>query len=353
MLIVAGLSLRSFKPYVWDKNSPYYLPDVKAVMISYADFHRMPNKRRAAMEQGIHAALGIPKNVKVYLDNGSFYFINREGETPRKDYEEFVEQAKPDWYPIPQDFIPTPKMSLKDQESCLHRTMDMNYDYEHDGFVPVIHISRVLDSYLYLIKQNEKISAKPMIALGGIVPNLLKAKRALSLGIVMENLIQVRQAFADKEIHVFGIGGTATLHVAALLGVDSVDSSGWRNRAARGIIQLPGTGDRIVAELGSWRGRRITAEEEKLLQTCECPACKQFGLDGLKANKVFGFRNRATHNLWILHNEARLIKEHIEGGSYAEWYKDHLDNTIYQPFIEKVLEMTRDQDIQPQQELYL
>ena len=35
------------------------------------------------------------------------------------------------------------------------------------------------------------------------------------------------------------------------MGVDSVDSSGWRNRAPRGIMQLPGSGDRMVAELGS------------------------------------------------------------------------------------------------------
>ena len=35
------------------------------------------------------------------------------------------------------------------------------------------------------------------------------------------------------------------------MGADSVDSSGWRNRAPRGIMQLPGSGDRMVAELGS------------------------------------------------------------------------------------------------------
>ena len=38
---------------------------------------------------------------------------------------------------------------------------------------------------------------------------------------------RLRQAFADKDIHVFGVGGTATLHLAGLLGMNSVDSSGW------------------------------------------------------------------------------------------------------------------------------
>ena len=87
------------------------------------------------------------------------------------------------------------------------------------------------------------------------MPNLLRTSKAIPYKEILEGLRRVRQTFADEEIHVFGIGGTATLHLAALLGMDSVDSSGWRNRAARGIVQLPGSGDRIVANLGSWRGR--------------------------------------------------------------------------------------------------
>ena len=74
MLLVAGLSLKNLKPRVWDMHSPYYLSDVQAVMVSYADFHRMPAQRRRAMEQGLHTYLGIPERIKVYLDNGAFYF---------------------------------------------------------------------------------------------------------------------------------------------------------------------------------------------------------------------------------------------------------------------------------------
>jgi hypothetical protein len=37
-------------------------------------------------------------------------------------------------------------------------------------------------------------------------------------------LVEVRQTFKDKFIHVFGIGRTAKLHLAALLGMDSVDT---------------------------------------------------------------------------------------------------------------------------------
>ena len=67
MLLVAGLSLKNLKPRVWDVNSPYYLPQVQAVMVSYADFHRMPTHRRAAMVQGLRSYLGIPTPTKIFL----------------------------------------------------------------------------------------------------------------------------------------------------------------------------------------------------------------------------------------------------------------------------------------------
>lgn len=91
--IVAGLSLKNLQPRVWDPTSPYYLPALSAVMVSYADFHRMPARRYKAMEQGLHAYLGVPDSMKIYLDNGAFYFLKRDGGTPKEAYEEFVTQA--------------------------------------------------------------------------------------------------------------------------------------------------------------------------------------------------------------------------------------------------------------------
>jgi hypothetical protein len=51
-----------------------------------------------------------------------------------------------------------------------------------------------------------------------------------------------------------------------------------------------------------------------------------------------GFCNRATHNLWTLLEEARLIEEHLRDGTYRTWYGGHLDNTIYRPLIEGLVE---------------
>ena len=340
MLIVAGLTLKNLKPRVWDATSPYYLPDLQAVMLSYSDFHHHPVQRRKAMEMGLHRWLGLPEGIKVYLDNGAFSFLRRVGETPRAEYEAFVQAAQPDWYPIPQDYIPTPRMTVAEQQRAYQRTMDVNLEYRRDGYVPIIHISRrpVLDEYVR--KASTRLSEKTAIALGGIVPNLLRAPKAMPYRTVLEGLKQVRREFADKQLHVFGIGGIATLHLAALLGMDSVDSSGWRNRAARGIVQLAGSGDRVVAELGKWRGRRPDDGEWEELADCDCPACKQFGLDGLKARAMAGFCHRATHNLWTLLDEARLIEKHLRAGKYRSWYRSHLNNSIYLRLIDEVISTT-------------
>lgn len=336
MLVVAGTGLKNLNPRAWDLTSPYHLPGLRAIMISYADFFNAPPQREKAMDQGLHAYLGVPHGVRIYLDNGAFFFLGHGSEVPEQEYIEFVERAKPDWWPIPQDIIPTATMALEEQRACFARTMESNLAYQHDGFMPVIHVSRFLNEYTVAVKANEQLAAKPGIALGGMVPNLLRASKAIPYQDILDSLEHVREEFADKHIHVFGLGGTATLHLAALLGIDSVDSSGWRNRAARGIVQLPGSGDRSVAELGSWRGRQPVQMEWERLATCPCPTCRLYGLDGLKAGGTAGFCYRATHNLWTLLDEARQIEEHLAAGTYLDWYITHLDNSIYRPLIEQV-----------------
>jgi len=188
------------------------------------------------------------------------------------------------------------------------------------------------------ITAHSRLSKKQSVALGGIVPNLLRAPKAVPYQKVLDALVHVRRAFVGKELHVFGIGGTATLHLAALLGVNSADSSGWRNRAARGIVQLPGSGDRMVAELGSWGGRRPSSQEWEVLRGCSCPACERSGLEGLAARRIEGFSNRAAHNLWVLLHEAQWIRENLEADTYRERYKSRLDNSIYLRLIERVAE---------------
>jgi queuine/archaeosine tRNA-ribosyltransferase len=160
----------------------------------------------------------------------------------------------------------------------------------------------------------------------------------MSLNDVLTRLRFVRDEFESKKLHVFGIGGTATIHIAALLRMDSIDSSGWRNRAARGIIQLVGSGDQMIANLGKWRGRQPSRKEWKMLRECQCPACTRFGVKGLKDGGIEGFGNRACHNPWVLLEEAKWIEEQLAAKSYSDLYKDRLDKSIYLPLIESIVD---------------
>jgi hypothetical protein len=302
----------------------------------------MRARMKKAMKQGLRAYLGVNDDVSVYLDNGAFYFLRNSGEVERTLYRRFIHAAKPDWYPIPFDSIPTPCMSKSAQRKCFDVTMGVNLAYQRDGYVPVIHIGRFLPDYIAKLRAHPKLSQKPRLALGGIVPNLLRAPKALPFQDMLASLRDVRALFADKEVHVFGIGGTATLHVAALLGIDSLDSSGWRNRAARGIAQLPGSGDRMIADLGKWRGRAPSKEEWTILERCRCPACRLDGVEGLKRDGLPGFSSRATHNLWILLEEAKWIDKHLSAGTYERNYRRRLDNSVYLRLIEALVKQRRE-----------
>jgi 7-cyano-7-deazaguanine tRNA-ribosyltransferase len=338
MLVVAGLSLKNLEPRVWDPASPYFIPALKAVMVSYAEFHQMPARREKAKSVGLRKYLGVPKGVRIFLDNGAFYFLRSGDVGERKAYDAFVSCAKPDWYPIAFDVIPTPCMSPAMQRKCFDSTMAANRAYQHDGYVPVIHICSLLEEYVTELSRIPKLASKRRIALGGIVPNLLRAPKALSFPRVLESLRHVRAEFARKDFHVFGIGGNATIHLAALLGIDSADSSGWRNRAARGLVQLPGTGDRMATNLGKWRGREPSEKEWTRLERCRCPACKIGGVDALQADGLRGFSHRATHNLWVLLEEAAWVKRHLTLRTYAANYTRRLDNSNYLPLIRDIVQ---------------
>src|ERR1700737_1723466 len=131
MLIVAGLSLKNLQPRVWDPKSPHFLPSLRAVMVSYGEFHQMPGQMAKAQELGLRRYLDVPDNVSVYLDNGAFYFLRSGAQGERKIYQQFVEKAKPDWYPVAFDVIPTPQMSAARQRACLDCTMNANRAFAH------------------------------------------------------------------------------------------------------------------------------------------------------------------------------------------------------------------------------
>lgn len=315
------------------------MPQVRALMVSFADFHGYRARINGVTRLGIRKYLRIPENVQVFLDNGAFHTLLRGDELNPAAYQKFIEISSPDWYPIPAEFIPHPKMRVALQEQLFRKTTIYNTKYAPKGFVPVVHAGKCLPKFLDSIERMEKKNSRPVtrLGLGAMVPFLLRGKGADGRFQVVDDIMAVRKRLPNARIHGFGIGGTATLHIAALLGLDSVDSSGWRNRAARGIIQLRGTGDRIIGDFGKWRGRPVSLQERKDLRNCACPSCSTDGPKMLEAGKLAGFAARATHNLWVLTKELSDIETQLKAGTYRDWYQDHMENRIFTKLVEHSL----------------
>lgn len=82
----------------------------------------------------------------------------------------------------------------------------------------------------------------------------------------------------------------------------------------------------------------LSPQEREILRSCSCPACERSGLEGLAASRIEGFCNRATHNLWVLLEEGRWIRDHLESETYKERYKDRLNNSTYSRLVDRVVE---------------
>jgi len=123
-------------------------------MISYADVVTSPAWQKRFMTDGMHSALRVPPHVRMFLDNGAFAIAKRGGVFSEEEYMAFVKAARPDWFPISRDEIPSPQMPSEQQRLCLQRTMRVNRRfagvdaetlmYEPSSFVPIVHIGDLL-----------------------------------------------------------------------------------------------------------------------------------------------------------------------------------------------------------------
>jgi hypothetical protein len=316
MEIVAGLSLKNLQPRVWDRESPDHTRRLAAVMLSFDEFRRRPAMLRQALAKGLFSTLGVPADTSlhIYLDNGAFAYHKRNDEPAIAEYLQFVRAVKPTWYPVPADYIPLPNQSSYHQRRLFERTVAVMEAHSENGFCPVIHPGPWLDRYMDALA---RLNLTRQVALGGLVPHLLSRPGAQRRGTIV-SLGRTCRMFPGR-IHAFGIGGVVTLHLAAALGVHSADSSGWRQRAAYGLVLLRGRSERQAVQLGKWRGRALTPDDWQELERCRCPTCRRYGPEGLRAEGLFGFSCRAVHNLTVLLDEGELIRRHQATGDFAVW----------------------------------
>jgi 7-cyano-7-deazaguanine tRNA-ribosyltransferase len=166
-------------------------------------------------------------------------------------------------------------------------------------------------------------SAPPLVGLGGVVPHLMAITRNFRFGrdmaaklklvdLLHQRFSVARETFPKSRLHVFGAGGTVSIAMALRAGADSVDSSGWRVRAAFGCILGPwGRQLRIRSRANSPRLFRRSLQEA--VNGCRCPVCTG-NVDSKYATQlVKSFDSRATHNLWMQFSDLKRVRAKLSG----------------------------------------
>ena len=222
-------------------------------------------------------------------------------------------------------------------------------------FLPVIHtISDDHDLLKYGITKIEEIlGATPeLIGIGSLVPLVKTMKGSKKNGIesFIYSLISLRKRLPETFIHAFGIGGTMA-YLAVLAGIDSYDSNGWIQKAAHGVIQLPGISDRFLKKENhkrpyliknrKQRNNKTLINEIDIFMSCKCEGCKKFYNENwnekdwkLKQKAFIGREQapktlRAIHNVSLYQSEIILMREAIKNNRLEQFVRKRLRNSIY------------------------
>lgn len=175
---------------------------------------------------------------------------------------------------------------------------------EDRKIVPVVHC---YESTLLLYSIDlYKSYGVDMIAYGGAVPPSMAKMGRGSRTLPLVALAITRKAF-NKWIHALGIGGTPAIYkTLSIMGINSLDSSSWRTKAAYGKIMIPGLGERYVGNGYARFGRKDLSENDyKILEE----SLKETGfpyIDRLR-ELISTFRGRAIINAWIMKHFIDII----------------------------------------------
>jgi tRNA-guanine family transglycosylase len=317
-------------PFLWiaqlidGKPKPWKHFSLDGVMVNAYEILGKTKANNEVRRKGIHGYLEFQG--PIMMDSGGFQFMKKEElDMDPKKVLKLYEESKPNFgvildHPLGPNLSHEEKMDRWFNTLTNTRIMVANHNAGCTELVPAVHGHKI-DEIAWFLQQLDKISAFDCLGIGSLVPSVFSTKGAGGIANVVEIVNFVRKTLPDRKIHVFGVGSTITMHLMFYAGANSVDSSGWRTKAAYGAIQLPGIGDRYITQRKRHKTYRDLSESEKeLLAQCECPVCKKEGLEKLKRS----FTSRALHNAWIFQKEVEKARELIKMNEYESYVQEIL-----------------------------
>ncbi len=196
--------------------------------------------------------------------------------------------------------------------------------------VPVIHCYKA-DLILEALDIYKSYGIK-IIAFGGAVPPSLAKFGRGSRIIPFLALALLRKVF-NGWIHALGIGGSPSMYQALkILGVNSLDSSSWRTKAAYGKIIIPGLGERYVGNGEASFGRKDLSKGELELLINALRVTNFPFIDSIE-DMIKTFYGRALINAWIIKYYADML---LPSNGYS-WLMNYI-HIFKQQSIEELVE---------------
>lgn len=275
---------------------------------------------------------------QLFIDNGA-YTAKRQGVELDPDNVLDLQLGLDPEKAIPLDYPLTPKMNEPRMEEAWDDTKENIIYWQEsstlDEVIPTLHAwdRRSLENNLQWL---QKYADTEMIALGSIVNDQFDKSgffgdRTLNTDLIdmLSTAIKTVRKTTDFSVHLMGFGSSPiTLHLGYYLGIESIDSAGYRRKAAYGKILLPGRGERHIGYshttfgTGPDRPSSLSSEEWKLLNQCSCEVCSGGNVEQL----WFDWRARAIHNEHVMKEETRTAEELLSLGVDA--YENYLNNTF-------------------------
>jgi len=154
---------------------------------------------------------------------------------------------------------------------------------------------------------------------------------------IVKAILHVRSELPETFVHMLGVGGSMA-YLGVLCGADSFDFAGWVQKAAYGVIQLPGMSDRFIQE--RIRRKALTAQERFKFLECTCPACRfdfqnpvsmlDFDSD---LDRASARRLRSLHNVYVFESEMDVMARFIYEGKIELFVRDRLKASVLRKYI--------------------
>lgn len=336
--------MRNFSnPFLWLSQpiggtpKPWRYFKIDGLLVNAYEILSGAGINRRVREKKIGKYLGF--DGPVMMDSGGYLFLKKNtiGVSP-EHLMWLYEETKPNVAVVldhPIDSNLSAYQISKRKKTTLDNTRRMvNVRYsKNPELVPVIH-GLTPGSIGNYIKRLNEIAEFRLFGVGSLVQSVFNVKGVSGMTNALRIVLESRRRLSNEWLHVFGVGSVVTMCLMFLAGVDSVDSSAWRTKAAFGAIQLPGIGDRYITGKAGLLTNKVykglSQHDQRLLDDCGCPICATEGLTLLKKS----FTARALHNAWVFQQEIEAIRKMKKTGEFVEYAKKIIIESRFRRSIE-------------------